>query len=156
MTSFSHSIAIKAPKEKVFEIISDFGRYPKFIPEVEDVTVHSKTKNRAKATFTVNLMKMVNYTLDLRLNPPDKIAWTLIEGEFMESNDGSWVFTQLDKNLTDATFSVDIGFPFWVPSSLADGAIKSTMPKMMKHFKIEAEKKGAKTAKSTKKKATKR
>lgn len=141
MASFTDSIAIKAPKEKVFDIVSDFGRYPDFIPEVEDVKVLSKTKARAKATFTVNLMKMISYTLDLRLSPPDKIAWTLIEGEFMDSNDGSWVFTSLEKNLTDAAFSIDVGFPFWVPTSLAEGAIKSTMPKMMKHFKTEAEKK---------------
>jgi len=141
MTSFSDSIAIKAPKEKVFEIVSDFARYPRFIPEVEDVKVLTKTKTRAKARFTVNLVKLISYTLDLRLSPPDKIAWTLVEGEFMDSNDGSWVFTALEKNLTDAAFSVQIGFPFWVPSSLAEGAIKSTMPKMMKHFKTEAEKK---------------
>jgi ribosome-associated toxin RatA of RatAB toxin-antitoxin module len=61
----------------------------------------------------------------------------------MDSNDGSWVFTSLEKNLTDAAFSIDIGFPFWVPGQLAEGAIKSTMPKMMKHFKSEAEKKAA-------------
>ncbi len=141
MASFSDSIAIKAPKEKVFEIVSDFARYPRFIPEVEDVKVLSKTRTRAKARFTVNLVKLISYTLDLRLSPPDKIAWTLVDGEFMDSNDGSWVFTALEKNLTDAAFSVQIGFPFWVPSSLAEGAIKSTMPKMMKHFKTEAEKK---------------
>jgi ribosome-associated toxin RatA of RatAB toxin-antitoxin module len=152
MASFSNSIAIKAPREKVFEIVTDFARYPKFIPEVEAVQVITKTKTRAKATFTVNLVKMINYTLDFRITPPDKIGWTLVDGDFMESNDGSWVLTALEKNLTDAAFSVNIGFPFWVPSSLAEGAIKSTMPKMMKHFKTEAEKgalaKSKKTAKA--------
>lgn len=150
MASFTDSIAIKAPKERVFDVVSDFAKYPKFIPEVENVKVHTKTKTRAKATFTVNLMKLISYTLDLRLSPPDKIAWTLIEGDFMDSNDGSWVFTALENNLTDAAFSIDIGFPFWVPGSLAEGAIKSTMPKMMKHFKAEAEKKQAGRKKSRK------
>jgi coenzyme Q-binding protein COQ10 len=150
MASFTDSIAIKASKERVFDVVSDFAKYPKFIPEVEDVKVHTKTKTRAKATFTVNLMKMISYTLDLRLSPPDKIAWTLVEGEFMDSNDGSWVFTSLEKNLTDAAFSIDIGFPFWVPGQLAEGAIRSTMPKMMKHFKTEAEKKTAGRKKSGK------
>lgn len=150
MASFSNSIAIKAPRDKVFEIVTDFAKYPKFIPEVEAVKVISKTKTRAKATFTVNLVKMINYTLDFRMTAPNKIGWTLVEGDFMESNDGSWVFTALEKNLTDAAFSVNIGFPFWVPSSLAEGAIKSTMPKMMKHFKAEAEKTvSAKSKKST-------
>ena len=153
MARFSNSIAIKAPKERVFEIISNFAKYPKFIPEIEDVKVISKSKTRAKARFTVNLMKLISYTLDMKLSSPDRISWTLIEGEFMESNDGAWELTSLEKNLTDASFTIDIGFPFWVPSSLAEGAIKSTMPKMMKHFKMEAEKRTALAKKTAKKKS---
>ena len=156
MASFSDSIAIKAPKEKVYDLVTDFARYSDFIPEVKEVKVLSKTKTRAKATFKINLVKLITYTLDFRLSSPDKVAWTLVEGEFMESNDGSWVLSSLDKNLTDAAFSVDIGFPFWVPTALAEGSINSTMPKMMKHFKREAEKSAPGKKAAAKKRGTRK
>lgn len=140
MASFTDSIAIRASRERVFEVVSDFGRYPEFLPEVEKVKVISKSKTRAKAAFTVNMVKTIHYTLDFKLSPPNTIKWTLVEGEFMESNEGSWAFSALDKNLTDAAFSIDIGFPFWVPTSIAEGAINASMPGMMKNIKIEAEK----------------
>ncbi len=140
MTSFTDSIAIRASKERVFEVVSDFGRYPEFLPEVENVKVISKTKTRAKAAFTINMIKTVHYTLDFKLSPPNTIKWTLVEGEFMESNEGSWSFTMLDKNLTDAEFHIDIGFPFWVPKAIAEGAINASMPGMLKNIKREAEK----------------
>ena len=44
MAGFTDSIAIKASKERVFEVISDFAKYPKFIPEVEDVKVHAQAE----------------------------------------------------------------------------------------------------------------
>jgi coenzyme Q-binding protein COQ10 len=140
MAGFSESIAIKAPKERVFEVVSDFGRYPEFLPEVEDVKVISKTKTRAKAAFIVNMVKSIHYTLDFKLSPPDEIRWTLIKGDFMESNEGSWIFTGLDKNLTDTAFTIEIGFPFWVPKALAESAINASMPGMLKNIKREAEK----------------
>ncbi|MFH1831063.1 MAG: SRPBCC family protein [Pseudomonadota bacterium] len=140
MASFKDSIAIRASKQRVYDVVSDFGRYPEFLPEVEKVKVISKTKTRAKAAFTVNMVKKINYTLDFKLSPPNSITWTLVEGEFMESNNGSWAFTSLDKNLTDVVFSIDIGFPFWVPQTLAEGAINSSMPGMIKNIKLEAEK----------------
>lgn len=141
MTEFSESIAIKAPIERVFEVISDFARYPEFVKENESAEIKSKTKNRVKVAFLANLVVKIHYTLDFKLSPPDKITWEMTEGDFMKKNSGSWQLNKLEKNLTDATFTIDVEFPFWVPASMAQELIKSNLPKMLKEFKTEAEKK---------------
>ena len=41
MTRFSQSIAIKAPIERVYETITDFGRYAEFLQDVESSEILS-------------------------------------------------------------------------------------------------------------------
>ncbi|MFA4875236.1 MAG: SRPBCC family protein [bacterium] len=139
MVTFSQSIAIKAPIQRVYEVISDFARYPDFLEEIEGAEVVSSGKNKARVAFALNLMTKVHYTLDFKLKPPSSIKWTLVEGEFMKGNDGSWELASLENNLTDAKFSTEVEFPFWVPKSMAEEVLSSGMPKMLEGFKREAE-----------------
>jgi len=150
MANISESVAIKAPIERVFEVVSDFERYPDFLDEMEDVRVVKRTKKSVQVAFTAKLVAPIKYTLDMKLSAPSAIEWSLVEGDFMEGNDGSWQLTSLEPNLTDATFSVDIRFPFWVPKSMGEGTLKSGLPKMLASFKAEAERKGGKGANKAK------
>jgi len=145
MIKFIESIAIKAPIERVFEVISDFENYPKFLDEMEATEVVKRGKRSTHARFTAKLAMPIRYTLDFRMKAPDRMDWSLVEGDFMEGNDGSWELTSLEPNLTDATFTMEVKFPFWVPSSMAEGTLKSGLPGMMKGFKREAERRAGKT-----------
>jgi coenzyme Q-binding protein COQ10 len=144
MSAFTESIAIKAPIEHVFETITDFDNYPTVFPEIEKIEVHSHTKTRARVTFQVKLMKSIRYTLDFHLTPPEQVRWSLVEGELMKSNDGSWTFSALDEKLTDAVLEMEVHFSLWVPKSLGESVIKGEMHKMLSLFKKAAESRGAK------------
>ncbi len=144
MGKLSESIAIKAPIEEVFGVISDFESYPEFLNEIVAAKIVKKAKGRAEVDFTAQIVSRINYTLAMRLSPPGRIDWSLVKGDFMEGNDGSWALAKLEPNLTDATFSVEMRFPMWVPKSFAEGTLKSGLPKMLKGVKQEAEKRFAK------------
>lgn len=159
MIRFSDSIAIKAPVEEVFSVLTDFEHYPKFIKEVKDVEVLSTKGNRSRVKFCVNMVKDVSYTLDMEFVAPKKISWTQVESDIITKQEGGWTLTSLDAHVTDLAFDVDIAFPFWVPTSLAEAGIKAGMPNMMKAFKKEAEARTGKSSKKTpakKKEATKK
>ena len=144
MNKLTESIAIKAPIERVFEVITDFERYPDFLDEMEATEVIKKGKRSTQARFTAKLAAPVRYTLDFKLKGPDRVDWSLVEGDFMEANDGSWELSSLEPNLTDATFTMEVKFPFWVPASMAEGTLKSGLPGMMQGFKREAERRASK------------
>jgi ribosome-associated toxin RatA of RatAB toxin-antitoxin module len=146
MSEFQESIAIKAPIDEVYATITDFEHYPKHFPDIEKVKVHSHTKGRAKVTFEVNFMKRISYTLDFKLAPPHSITWSLVEGDFLKSNDGSWTLARLDERLTDATMKTTVGFSMWVPKMIAEGALKGEMHKMIECFKRAAEGRAARHA----------
>ena len=139
MVRFSQSISIKAPLERVFEVISDFEHYADFLKGIESTEVLSSGKSKQRVKFALNLMTKIHYTLEFKLSPPDSITWTFVEGEFMKDNSGSWKLKQLDKGVTDATFTTDIEFPFWVPKSMAESTLSAEMPKMLEGFKKESE-----------------
>ncbi|MBN1282530.1 MAG: SRPBCC family protein [Proteobacteria bacterium] len=143
MGRLTESIAIKAPIEKVFEVITDFESYPGFLSEIESARVVKRGKAKVEVAFTANIVSRINYTLEMRPSPPKRLEWSLVEGDIMEGNDGSWELTRLEPNLTDATFSVEVKLPFWVPAGFADATLKSGLPKMMAGFKSEAEKRAS-------------
>lgn len=139
MVKFSESIAIKAPVDEVFSLLADFKRYPKFIKEMKAVEVLEEKGNRKRVKFCVNMVKDVTYTLDMQLAEPKSISWVQVEADMIKSQQGGWTLTPLEKHLTDARFTVDVEFPFWVPVSIAEAGIRAAMPNMMKAVKKEAE-----------------
>ena len=141
MTALTHSVEIKAPIERVYAVLTDFERYPKFLPGCEGVEILSQTKSRARVHFKVNMMKHIEYTLDFKLAAPKSVIWKLVEGDMMTANDGVWKLAAVDKENTTARFDFEVKFPFYIPSSLVDSAIQKTMPTIMANLKKEAERK---------------
>lgn len=141
MANVTQSIAVHAPVEKIFDIVSNFGRYPEFLAEIVRADVLSSSPTKAKVAFTANVIKRIDYTMAFEIRRPKEIRWTMVDGDMLiRSNDGSWKFEALEKNLTDLTFSCEMHFNIWLPKSIAEGVITSHLPAMMKNFKEQAEK----------------
>ncbi|HPQ80686.1 MAG TPA: SRPBCC family protein [bacterium] len=140
MAVVSRSIAVHAPVERIFDIVSSFDLYPKFLPEIERADVLSQSPKKARVAFTANIVKRIDYTMDFDILRPREIRWTMVDGDMLiKSNDGFWKFEPLEKNLTDLTFSCEMHFNIWLPKSIAEGVISSHLPVMMKNFKAQAE-----------------
>jgi len=139
MSEVKKSIEINSPIEKVFKVISDFKKYPKFLPETKDVIIERSTKKKVIASFSLQLFSKINYTLDITLTEPTRISWKMTKGQMMKKNSGSWAFKKISPRKTKATYSIDIEFGALVPKSISDMLVENSLPKMLNNFKKRVE-----------------
>ncbi|MBN1363966.1 MAG: SRPBCC family protein [Syntrophaceae bacterium] len=141
MFSFSDSVVINAPAERVYKILIDFKNYRQINPpELKKIKIISMTDNRAKVNFLVgNSLISTDYTLDYKLIPNKLLEWRLIDGAIIIKNSGKWELTSLDKKATKAAFKFRVDCSFFVPSSVALGPFEKGAPKTLAKVKKMAE-----------------
>ncbi len=139
MSHATASIDIEAPIKQVFEVISDFEAYPDFLPETREVVIEKQSGKQARVTFKINLIKKISYTLDIKLNPPSGLSWSLVEGDMMKANNGQWKLQETKKGVTKATYEIDMDLGGIVPKAISNKLIGSNLPTMMKQFKERVE-----------------
>ena len=98
-----------------------------------------KSKNTYIVTFTIEVVKSVSYTLDMRAKPPSELSWTLVKGEIMKSNTGRWLLEEVRKGVTKAIYEVDVNLGLLVPAAITKTLISKDLPKMLAHFKARIE-----------------
>lgn len=136
----SQSILIKAPIETVFKAIIDFANYPKFLPEIKSAKIDRRKDHEIEASFKINLIKEISYTLQVELDPPSGVYWKLKKGDLMKSNEGSWELKAKGDTATEATYSIDVTFGLWVPKAITEALVEKNLPQTLKRFKKRAEK----------------
>lgn len=143
MSHIEQSIVINAPVERVFEVLEDFENYPEYQPEIIEIDVQKKNATHARVFLTVDIAgQKVDYTLEFKFKRGDGMSWKMVEGSsILKKNDGQWIFQKQGPKKTKAIFAADVDFAFWIPRSLAEGVIKSHLPKMLANIKRRAEKK---------------
>src|SRR5256885_16713569 len=88
MAKTEKSVVIRASPEKVFAVISDYEKYPEFLPEVKQVKVVSGQGDIKDVTYTVDIKaKVISYTLRHTARPPHEVAWTMVRGEMIRSEE---------------------------------------------------------------------
>ncbi len=139
MAAATESIEVNAPIEKVFQVITDYERYPGMFNEVKTVEVLKRTPKKAVVKFQVKYVKSFSYTLEFTFKKPEEVTWVQIEGDFKD-NRGSWKLEKKGKNKTFVTYSAELDFGFFVPKGILNRVIQVSLPAMLKRFKEEAEK----------------
>lgn len=144
MFSFSESLDIKAPVERVYKILVDFKNYRKFNPpELKKVTVVSLTENHAEVNYALSSMRITtDCTLDYKLIPNKSLKWKLVDGAVFKHNSGTWDLTSVDKNVTRVALKTKVEFSFFVPSSIFEKQLSESTPKMLSNLVKLAEKRG--------------
>jgi len=139
MATVVQSIEIDAPIQSCFDVICDFANYPKFLDGMKKVKVLKQTKEKAQVEFTLDLFKRITYTLDMDMDAPGSVTWTLADADLMKKNDGAWTLTQKSPKKTIAEYKIDIDFTIWVPGPIADFLINSSVPATLESFKKRIE-----------------
>jgi len=140
MPSAEQSIAVNAPIEKVFEMITDFETYPDFQPEIVSAETLKKSTTSAEVAFSMNMIQKVDYILKFKLKKPKSITWEFVEGDsILKDNSGSWKLESLEPNLTDVTYKMNVELNMWLPTSVIDSLLADHIPKMLERFKERAE-----------------
>jgi coenzyme Q-binding protein COQ10 len=146
MPAAQKTIVINASPEKVFSVIVDYANYPQFLNEVNTASVDSKQGNITVASFSVDIkVKKIKYTISLTEESNSSVSWTLIRGDFMEQNNGSWHLKDLGNGSTEATYKVEI-IPkvprhlSFMKSKISSALAERSLPATLASFKSRAEK----------------
>lgn len=87
-------VLVEAPPEVVWGVITDYAKYPEWMPEVEEMTVLKEEGNvrevRYDLLFKISIIKRkVTYTMRMLSKKPERIEWELIDGDF-DYSVGGW------------------------------------------------------------------
>jgi ribosome-associated toxin RatA of RatAB toxin-antitoxin module len=145
MPGAQKEIIINATPETVFSVITDYGNYPTFLKEVSSCVVDSRNGNSVVSTFKVDIkVKEIGYTIRLTEVPNTKLSWTLIRGDFMEINNGSWTLTDLGDGRTKALYAVEIVPKVprtlsFMKKQISIALAEKSLPATLQSFKARAE-----------------
>lgn len=119
--------------EEFFKIISDYEKYPEFLPEVKAMRITDDQGDRKKVEYTVNVIKNFVYELWMTETAPNKIEWQLAGGDLFKASSGSWVLED-QSGKTKATYHVEAEFKMFVPGPVAKTLISVNLPNMMSAY----------------------
>jgi coenzyme Q-binding protein COQ10 len=145
MPEASRSVVVDVPRDFFFGVISDYERYPEFIPQMKSVTVERVTPANGAAgpvrdvAFRLDLVKTLGYTLQMAEESPSRITWRLVRGDLMKENEGYWQLVAAGEGRTQATYTVSIAFKGFIPAAVTTRLVGVQLPEMLQQFKLRAE-----------------
>ncbi len=139
MAGATRSIVIDASIEKCFEVITDYERYPEFLPEVKKITTSNRHGSEIDVHYEADVVKVIKYSVHMREEPPARLSWSFIEGEFMKDNKGSWTLKDEGNGKTLATYAIEVAVGMLVPKSVINVLIDTQLPKLLENFKNRIE-----------------
>jgi ribosome-associated toxin RatA of RatAB toxin-antitoxin module len=139
MPGATRSIVIGATMDEVFSLIADYERYPEFLTEVKRVTVSDRQGTELNVHYEVELVKTIHYTLHMKEEKPSRISWSLVKGELMRDNRGSWLLESAGEEKTRATYHIEMALGPLVPKAIVNALVDQSLPRMLEAFKKRAE-----------------
>ena len=142
MAQASRSVVVNVTPEQLFDVIIDYEKYPEFLPEVKKVKVDAGQGTIKEVTYTVDIKaKVITYTLKHTAERPNKLIWTMIKGEMMKGNDGTWQLKPGPQPGTvEATYTIDLKLSALVPGFIEKALAEQSLPGLLTNFKNRAEK----------------
>jgi coenzyme Q-binding protein COQ10 len=143
MPGAKHTTLFDVPLDALWEVITDYESYPEFVADMVSLGDVKRDGNVVTATYVISLMgTKVKYTLKHTETPKKKLVWEMVEGEKFKTNNGGWELKPKGDNQVEATYTVDVSFPIYipVPKAVVDGMTKTQLPTMMKAFEDRAKK----------------
>ncbi len=139
MPGAQRTVVFNAPIEKCFAVISDYERYPEFLPEVRKIRTSNRRGNEVDVQYEAEVVKVIKYTVHMKEEGPNKVSWTFIDGEFMKDNKGGWVLEKSGENQTKATYSIEVAVGALVPKTIVNALVDTQLPKLLENFKRRIE-----------------
>jgi coenzyme Q-binding protein COQ10 len=139
MPGATRSIVINAPVEKCFAVISDYERYPEFLPEVKRITTKNRRGAEVDVHYEADVVKTIKYAVHMKEEKPSRVSWTFIDGEFMKDNRGGWVLEAAGAGQTKATYNIAVEVGLLVPKTVVNVLVDTQLPRLLENFKKRIE-----------------
>jgi ribosome-associated toxin RatA of RatAB toxin-antitoxin module len=143
MAAAERSEVVDVPLKKLYAVIVDYASYPRFVTGVNAVKVLQKSEASAHVHFDVEMMKKVDYTLNMKeeIDADErsaKVSWSLLNSKFFKISNGLWELKSLGPNKTQVLYKLEIEFDFPVPGFVLKKLVASALPKTIREFSDEA------------------
>ena len=137
---------VSASQTQVWQTITSFSKYPKWIPELSKCEKYSTAGEHIFVDFVISTWGVdVEYYVDHTYRPSQGyMTWTLDYSKESDLDDstGYWLVypSPLDPNKTRVEYSVDLRIKGWVPGFIQTMLAESGVEDATKWVKREAEK----------------
>lgn len=129
------------PVEKMYQAIIDYKKYPDFVDGMKTVVVENESAEGARAKFSINIIKEISYTINLKHIPNKEVSWTLVAGDMMKINNGKWTLKDLGDGRTEVNYNLEIEFKGFLPGLglIEKTLVNTNLPLTMKAFSKRAQ-----------------
>jgi len=134
MASASRTEVVDVDINKLYDVLVDYEKYPEFVDGVSGIKVLAKDEKTAKVEYNLNMIKSFKYTINLKQERPGRLSWTLDSGDLFKKNDGEWKLKDLGNGKTEVTYTLDLDFKMFAPSSILSALTEKNLPTMMNSF----------------------
>jgi coenzyme Q-binding protein COQ10 len=119
--------------EQFYTLISDYEKYPEFLPEVRACRILESSGNKKLVEYEISVVKTFTYSLWMQEEAPTKISWEFAQGDLFKTSHGVWQLEN-EANKTRATYTVEATFKTFVPGPMAKALISVNLPNMMSAY----------------------
>ena len=134
MASTSRTEVVDIEINKLYDVIVDYQKYPEFVEGVDGIKILAQDEKSAKVEYSLSVIKTFKYIINTKMEKPTKISWSLDSGDLFKKNDGSWDLKDLGNGKTEVTYTLDVDFKIFAPSSILNALTAKNLPSMMQSF----------------------
>ena len=137
----TQSIVIDAPAADVMAVIADFPAYPQWVAAAKKVeVVEEGDGGRARQVhFVIDAGPVKDdYVLDYTWDGDRKVSWTLVKGQMMKRQEGSYVLDEKDGS-TEVTYTITIDLSIPMLGMIKRKAEKVILDTALKELKKRVE-----------------
>ena len=134
MASATRTEVVDVEIGKIYDVLVDYTKYPEFVDGVSAIKVLSQNETSAKVEYSINMIKSFKYIINIKQEKPTRLSWTLDSGDLFKKNDGEWKLKDLGNGKTEVTYSLDLDFKMFAPSSILSALTSKNLPIMMESF----------------------
>jgi len=139
MAKAEQSVTVNVSAEQMMAVISNYVKYPEFLPEIRRVEVKSEEGDTAVVLFEIQMIMRVAYTLRLTQPGPNELYWELVDSKLMKVNSGHWKLEPVEADVTLVTYGIDLELAGKLPSSVNKRMAGEALPETLARFKARAE-----------------
>ena len=132
MSSFQFQIESDVQANDLMDVILDFTSYPSFVSSVTNIEVERQGPPVWEVTFSLELIRSLQYTLRLEQRGAFELHWRLLDGFFIKNN-GHWILEPLEDG-TKITYKVEMEMDAYLPASIRNSLVRHQLPKTVNAF----------------------
>ena len=137
----TQSITVDAPAAEVMAVIADFPAYPQWVSAAKTVEVlETGDDGRARQVHFVIDAGAIrdDYVLDYTWDDDRKVSWTLVKGQMMKRQEGSYTLAEKGGS-TEVTYAITIDLSVPMLGMIKRKAEKVILDTALKELKKRVE-----------------